>query len=267
MKASKLLNIDDIDFKQKDAIVEVLRRCGGYYECPKDANGKRLGPLVGYAGTYFESRTVKQYVGEIYYNFAKVEQYPHVIDKFAELLAEKIRTTTYYESLDCIVGMPMGSIVLGSNVARKLDLRFVFAEKNVVTLRTETSREQSELVFNRHRTEPFKNILIVEDVCNNFSSTEKIRYLIKTECRAVFSGIACVINRSADAKWEGHDVVSLLHSPTKQFRQDDDYVSKDIDFRNVIWKPKDVWKTLDAIMRGYHTPPGSILTFKGLNLF
>jgi len=32
--------------------LEILRRCGGYYGCPKDAAGKRLGPLVGYAGKY-----------------------------------------------------------------------------------------------------------------------------------------------------------------------------------------------------------------------
>ncbi len=34
------------------ALLRYLQEFGGWYECPKDSNGKRLGPLVGYAGAY-----------------------------------------------------------------------------------------------------------------------------------------------------------------------------------------------------------------------
>ena len=32
--------------------LNLVAACGGYYECPKDKDGKRHGPLVGYAGKY-----------------------------------------------------------------------------------------------------------------------------------------------------------------------------------------------------------------------
>jgi hypothetical protein len=52
--------------------LDLARMCGGYYECPKSPDGKRLGPLVGYAG---RDELGRQYVGDIYVNFAQVERY------------------------------------------------------------------------------------------------------------------------------------------------------------------------------------------------
>ena len=48
--------------------LEVLSSVRGYYKCPKDRSGKRLGPLVAYAG---RDENNKQYVGDEYVNFAK----------------------------------------------------------------------------------------------------------------------------------------------------------------------------------------------------
>jgi hypothetical protein len=64
-----------------------LREFGGYYECPKDKEGKRLGPLVGYAAEYEPG---KHWVGDIYLNAASVERCPEMLNDFACELAEEI---------------------------------------------------------------------------------------------------------------------------------------------------------------------------------
>ncbi len=65
----------------------ILKKLGGYYECPKNSSGKRLGPLVGYAGTY---ETGKQYVGDVYIDFAKADQWYPVVNHFAARLFHKL---------------------------------------------------------------------------------------------------------------------------------------------------------------------------------
>lgn len=66
--------------------LELLKALGGYYLCPKDKEGNRKGPLVGYAGTYPTDQGTKQYVGDIYANFALAEEHPMVMHHYtAEL--------------------------------------------------------------------------------------------------------------------------------------------------------------------------------------
>ena len=48
--------------------LDLLAKCGGYYECPKGESGKRLGPLVAYRGTYGPDDDKKRFVGDVYVN-------------------------------------------------------------------------------------------------------------------------------------------------------------------------------------------------------
>src|SRR5438105_1748153 len=81
--------------------LEILRRCGGYYECPKDVNGQRLGPLVGYAGPDQKGR---QYVGDVYVNFAKAERHLPVLRYLAETLAIRVGDRTRAAKLQRATG-------------------------------------------------------------------------------------------------------------------------------------------------------------------
>ena len=47
--------------------LDLMRDAGAFYEAPRDAAGRRTGPLVGYAGKDAGGR---QYVGDVYVNFA-----------------------------------------------------------------------------------------------------------------------------------------------------------------------------------------------------
>ncbi|OGY89420.1 MAG: hypothetical protein A3B30_01650 [Candidatus Komeilibacteria bacterium RIFCSPLOWO2_01_FULL_52_15] len=218
--------------------LDTLRLCGGYYRCPKNVKGKRFGPLVGYAGTYEAPDGSRQhYVGDVFYNFARVEQYPHVRDLYAHALAEQIED----RAPDVFLGAPMGGILLAEALARIFDRRVIFAEKKTKKAATEGLREESALVLDRHGLLPDDSVMIVEDVCNNFTTTRQLYDLVQGH-RGIGTGVVCAINRSAEILYLGLGVWGVVHLPTQQYRQDDPEVAADIAAGNVVWKPKDEWE-------------------------
>ncbi len=236
---------------------ELLKRCQGYYECPKDAKGHRLGPLVGHAGTYVDGDEEKNYVGDVYYNFAMTETYPHVLDYYARSLADIVKKSGI-ES-DVVLGVPMGGILLAGALARILENRVIFAEKRSLNskgsgrdigLTKVDGREKSTMILDRHRVREGDRVILVEDVCNNFSTPDKICPLVTREGGRVVA-IACELNRSPYTEYESVlagrlPTLGLLHIPTAQYRQDDPSVLHDIQISNVLWKPKDEWNLLTS---------------------
>lgn len=247
MKAS-----EQVSYLMSDTPLEILARCGGYYECPTDGNGRRLGKLVGYAGRYEAPDGLqKQYVGDVYANFAEAEQYPHVMGHFARRMREKHSIS--FDDVDVFVGAPIGGYSFSEALAKEYDRRVIKAEKKVIALATKNSREQSELVFGRHNVKPNELVVICEDVCNNMSTTAELIGLIEG-AGGIVAYVACLLNRSLDV----HDVymvprtrrpyrvLSLERKPIMEYRQDDPRVRDDVILGNVVWKPKDEWEKLEA---------------------
>lgn len=218
--------------------IATWKQCGGYYKCPKDTNGQRLGPLVAYRGEYRISNGCKErYVGEEYWNFTKVEQYPHVLDYFSHRFCGKI-----HNKQDVVLAAPMGGIMFASSLARILQCKSIFAEKTV----------NSEIKLDRHEIYRDENVVILEDVINNFSTTEKLMNLVER-----YGGntqlICCALNRSSQASY-GHastQVLGVIDKPTVQYKQNDPYVLSDISSGNIIWEPKNNWQTLMKFMKQY----------------
>lgn len=241
-----------------DRHLETLGNCGGYYACPKDPNGRRLGPLVGYAGKY-EGPGGKQlqFVGDIYANFAKAELHPSVLKFFAGCLAMRLDSQIDLNRIDAFCGAPIGGYSLADALGLANNIDIVKAEKKVTALATEASREKSKLVFARHSVEAGLCYAIVEDVCNNFSTTEELIALISS-AGGVVSAITCFLNRSLTTDQSYHSaalssdipVVSLVRQIINEWRQDDPAVAEDIANGNVVWKPKDEW---DRLMEAMHT--------------
>ncbi len=230
--------------------LETLKNCGGYYNCPKyRSSGQRIGPLVGYAA---KDQLGKNIVGDTYMNMAMAERYPHVLDHFAGNLAQKIRQKIADEgwTVDWVMGIPEGGRTLGAYIARILGCEFIYPVKKVVALGTDNRRETSEMVMNRHVLEPGTVGVVIEDVCNNFSTTGKIIDLVK-QYHANVSGIACVFNRSGKDGFK-HDrpysAMSVADVPTAQYRQGDPYVASDVEKGNVVWSPKAEWPWLQEHM-------------------
>lgn len=233
--------------------LKTLHGCGGFYTCPKDDDGKRRGPLVGYAGEYdAPDGTKKQWVGDVYANFAKAEEYPFVLHHFAEEILPVL--SPHLNIIDVFCGAPLGGYDFAKMLGLVHDRRAIKAEKKVIALATENSREKSSLIFGRHEVKSGDDVAIVEDVCNNFSTTDKLISLIEKSGGKV-TAIVCLFNRSltVDSLYSpaGSDtipVISLVRLPVDEYKQDDPNVKEDIKQGNVVWKPKDEWGRLMAAM-------------------
>lgn len=237
--------------------MEILKRCNGYYSCPKDGDGKRLGPLVGYAEKYKDDTgEKKQFVGDIYANFGAAEEFPHVMRHYAEAM-KTINMGRILEEIDVFCGAPIGGYSFADALGLAFDRRAIKAEKKVIAVATSDQREESELVFARHQVKPGEGVVIVEDVCNNFSTTEQLIGLVKKSGGRVVA-IVCLLNRSLSVDYSytpsgselGIPVISLVRQPIIEYRQDDPGVQADVLAGNVVWKPKNEWqKLMDAMAR------------------
>ncbi len=221
----------------------------------KDQQERRLGPLVAYAGTY-DSERRKHYVGDVYYNFALVEEHPNVLDCFAQNLG--VRLARY--KITAVVAAPLGGIGLAQALARILQCRFLYAEKEILEIAETGKKEKSKLIWGRHQVEAGDAVIIVEDVCNNFSTTEKLWKLI-TDCSARVVVIVCALNRSGQTSFViirpsfciTIPVISVINKPLVQYRQEDPEIVRYILGGNVIWDPKKEWSLLQEIMERQKT--------------
>ncbi|PLX20579.1 hypothetical protein C0584_05025 [Candidatus Parcubacteria bacterium] len=226
--------------------MKVLLHCGGSYESPLGSIGEILGPLVGYAGKY--GLEGKNFVGSVYFNFAKAEQNPIALAFYGAYLANEIRE--YFDVIpDAVAGMANGGVKLAAAVARELGCRDVTAYKKVIQPADVKAgkKEESILEINRHDVYPDDTIIIIEDVCNNFSTTEKAQKLIES-LDAQLVGIACAINRDNEWYWKGLPVISASHRPSPQYKQEDPIVSTLIKQGKIVWKAKEGWSKLMEAM-------------------
>lgn len=240
-------------------LLETLTRAGGYYDCPKDETGKRLGPLVGYAGTYLDDGVEKQYVGEVFYNMSRLEQWVEVFSYYSYQLVSNLAKLRGVDlSRPVFIGAPWGGVSVARSLAGAHDksiqdfecyeysnARAIFAEKKTLVQAEAGKRSKSMLVFDRHSPYVGDFTFICEDVVNNMTTTEEMVTLIESRGATVVA-ILCKINRSGKTHFDHPDgrkirIVSVMDIPTKQYRQDDPYVADDIAVGNLISKPKDVW--------------------------
>lgn len=226
--------------------LEVLKGCDGYYCSKIDADGI-VGPLVAYAGTYLTNEGAKNFVGYEYFNFAKAEMDPDVRAYFADLIAEKLSVQNL--TCDVVLGAPMGGILLAGTLGEQLGVASIFAEKKVTALADPDNgkKEKSVPVVERHSLKTDDRVIIVEDVVNNFSTTQKMCDIIVSR-GAKLVAIVCAFNRAHTNDWNGIPVVSALSVMAKQFKQDDPAVATLVATGQVIWRPKDEWPVLKKAM-------------------
>lgn len=224
--------------------LQTLTNCGGFYEAPS------TGPLVGYAGTYPDANgETKHYVGQRYFNVAQAEQWPDVMENFSFRVWDMIGSSL---QPNVILGAPMGGIIFGAALASQFGCRFVFAEKVHVLDGIDGQRSKESLALARHEIYPGERVGIAEDIANNFTTTAQLIELV-VAAGGIPVFLACVVNRSNQTEYvaSGRDplpVISLVHRPTPQYRQDDPVVADLVAAGHVAWKPKYEWTRLKAAM-------------------
>ena len=236
------------NFIVRDDLLATLKACGGYYCSPRDQSGKLIGPLVAYAGTYKTEEGLKNYVGYEYFNFARAEMEPTVRSFFAQRIAKEIQTNC--KNCDVVVGAPMGGILLSGEVGRYLGCRTIFAEKKVTKLADPENgiKEESVQVIDRHEINPGDKVMVIEDVCNNFSTAKKMQELIESHGGELI-GIACAINRSGESVWNNILIHAAITLDAKQYLQTDPIVAELMTAKKIIWKPKFQWPFLKEAMK------------------
>jgi adenine/guanine phosphoribosyltransferase-like PRPP-binding protein len=237
-----------------DNVIATLRNCDGVYECPMGAGGNALGPLVGYTGPYEDGEKLLNYVGFVYYNVAKGDQWPHIASHWADSHARRLVDF----GPDLLVAAPMGGISYMSVLKQKLGCRGIFLDRKVIEAAGDGKREKekSKLILSRYDISSGDHVVLVEDVVNNFSTTKQMIELVE-EAGGIVLAIACVINRSDKPMYwgaPGRDplpVICLQNKPTPQYKQDDPAVKQHIASGNIIMKPKERWDELKAAEAKY----------------
>ena len=116
-----------------------------------------------------------------YFQCAKVLQYPEHTTKICKIIAD------YFENIeiDTVISPAIGGIVVGQEVARLLNKRFIFAERENKNLTLRRGFEISE----------GERILVCEDVVTTGGSVFEVMDIVKTN-RAIVTGVGMIVDRS-----------------------------------------------------------------------
>jgi orotate phosphoribosyltransferase len=118
-----------------------------------------------------------------YMQCAKIFQHPDISAEISKDLAER------YDGydIDIVIGPALGGIILAYEVARQLEVRALFAE-----------RENGAMTLRRgFEIKPGSRVLVVEDVITTGRSVREVVELVRSVGGEVV-GVASVIDRSGD---------------------------------------------------------------------
>jgi orotate phosphoribosyltransferase len=118
---------------------------------------------------------------DTYLQCAKIFQYPAYSEKFAKEVAKKFNG----EKIDVVIGPAIGGIIFAYEVAKQLNAKALFAE-----------RENGIMKLRRgFEINPSENVLVIEDVVTTGGSVKEVIDLVK-KCGGNIIGVASVVDRS-----------------------------------------------------------------------
>lgn len=249
------MNLKTIIPREWDSLWDLSIQADALYECPKDGQGRRLGPLVPYAGKDEKGHNL---VGDVYFNFAMIEPHVALVARFAELVVYQINQVSELRNATTIIGIPDGGWTLGQEIARVSGKRFVYAGKVERPKAPGAVKAEFDLVFKRISLFPGESVIVADDVHNNFNNTDEVlRSVAPTGVKVV--GLCSAFNRSpkvhdlyvpqgGDYAGVGLPVVSAIRRPLEEWKQDDPAVASDIAAGNLEREVKKNWARLKLIM-------------------
>jgi orotate phosphoribosyltransferase len=116
-----------------------------------------------------------------YFPCAKVLQYPEYAEKLCKIISDKFRNV----EIDTVIAPAIGGLVVGQEVARQLNKRFIFAE-----------REDKKLSLRRGFTlDENEKVLVCEDVVTTGGSVFEVIDIVKNN-KANVVGVGFIVDRS-----------------------------------------------------------------------
>ena len=130
-----------------------------------------------------------------YFQCAKVLQYPQYTEMVCKIIADKFKD---YD-IDTVIAPAIGGIVVGQEVARQLNKRFIFVEREEkkLTLRRGFSLESSE------------KVLVCEDVVTTGGSVFETIEIVKQNDADVV-GVGFIVDRSNGKVDFGYPQISAM---------------------------------------------------------
>ncbi len=237
----------------KESLLGLGKRCDAVYVCPKDGFDRK-GPLVAYAGKDERGRNL---VGDIYFNFRKIEAHPKAVMAFAEAACAKLHNQGLLDTFDTVCGIPQGGRTFGQMIAYIAGKRFTYADKKPKPTE-EGKKQEYSWDLSQFEFEPGERLAITEDVFNNFNNTDStLAEIAATGAKVTL--LVGALNRSP--KYDTHylpksgpvegvslPVVASIREAYPEYKQDDPEVAADIAAGNLELDVKKNWPRLCAIM-------------------
>ena len=132
---------------------------------------------------------------EVYFQCAKVLQYPEYTEKLCKIIGDNFRNT----EIDTVISPAIGGLVVGQEVARQLNKRFIFAEREdkKLSLRRGFSLSENE------------KVLVCEDVVTTGGSVFETIDIVKNN-KAKVVGVGFIVDRSNGKVNFGFSQISTL---------------------------------------------------------
>ena len=121
-----------------------------------------------------------------YLQSALVLQHPKAAEKLGRMLAEEVRTSTG-EKIGLVVSPALGGLIIGHEVARALDTRFIFMEREATTARMTLRRG--------FVVRPGEAAVVIEDVITTGGSTRDVIEVLQANGVKVLAA-GSIIDRS-----------------------------------------------------------------------
>ncbi len=226
-------------------LLELGKRCNAVYVCPK-VDSERKGPLVAYAGKDGKGRNL---VGDIYFNFRRIEVHPKVVEAYAEAAWVKIHEQGLACAFDTVCGIPHGGRTFGQMLALIGGKKFAYADKKPKS--TEAGKKQEYTWdLSQFDFEQGERVAIAEDVYNNFQNTDNTL----AEIAVIGANIVLLVgalNRSPiySTSYKGLPVIASIREAYPEFEQDDPAVANDIAAGKLELEVKKNWARLCAAMQ------------------
>ena len=133
-----------------------------------------------------------------FFQCAHLLQHPRISGRLCEALVEKMKAELQALEVDTVIAPAMGGITIGHEVARTLDVRFIFVEK-----------EDNVLKLRRFKIKPGERFLLAEDVVTRGGRVQETIDIIE-ENGGVVAAIGILVNRSGGKASFDAPLVSLL---------------------------------------------------------
>lgn len=142
----------------------------------------------------------------VYFQCAKVLQYPEYTEKLCSIIVGNFNS----KEIDTVISPAIGGLVVGQEVARQLNKKFIFAE-----------RENTKLTLRRgFKINQGEKILVCEDVVTTGGSVFEVIDIVKSY-KAEVVGVGLIVDRSNGEVDFGYSQISTVKLDVKSYSADE----------------------------------------------